>query len=65
MNCLYSTCRFTLIPDGWSATLTLGDSGGTVAGVANPVCQHPILCINRFAGQAREVCALTSHNRGR
>src|ERR1700675_2352077 len=20
MNCLYPTCRFTLIPDGWSAT---------------------------------------------
>ena len=24
MNCLYSTRRLTLIPDGWSANVTLG-----------------------------------------
>jgi hypothetical protein len=23
MNCLYSTCRLTLIPDGWSANRKL------------------------------------------
>jgi hypothetical protein len=27
MNCLYSTCRLTLIPDVWSATLPLQDWG--------------------------------------
>jgi hypothetical protein len=27
MNCLYSTCRLTLIPDGWSANLPLPDYG--------------------------------------
>jgi hypothetical protein len=25
MNCLYSTCRLTLIPDGWSTNRKLAD----------------------------------------